>query len=194
MKRTEMDILLALNRLIARMDMDKITTEKIVEEARISRATFYRYFKDKYDVLNRNYKELLDGCLCRCGGYRELFFRLYRHAREEWSDFHRAFSTTGVNSFENYISRYSRSVVEQITSENRSGRGLTAAEELQMDVFCSGISSMYKKWTLGQYALGAAEAADALYALMPATLRDYWFLQTETDRPAAGGVEKHDRY
>ena len=62
MKRTEMDILLALNRLIARMDMEKITTEKIVEEAKISRATFYRYFKDKYDVLNRNYKELLDGC------------------------------------------------------------------------------------------------------------------------------------
>ncbi len=49
-----------------------------------------------------------------------------------------------------------------------------------MDVFCSGISSMYKKWTLGQYALGAAEAADALYALMPPTLRDYWFLQMKT--------------
>lgn len=176
MKRTEMGILLALNRLIARMDMEKITTEKIVEEAKISRATFYRYFKDKYDVLNRNYKELLDGCLRQCGGYRELFTLLYRHAREEWSDFHRAFSTTGVNSFENYISRYSRSVVEQITSENRDGQGLTSKEQLQLDVFCRGISDMYKKWTLGQYALDADAAADALFAMMPATLRDYWFL------------------
>ena len=171
-----MDILLALNRLIARMDMEKITTEKIVEEAKISRATFYRYFKDKYDVLNRNYKELLDGCLRQCSGYRELFTLLYRHAREEWSDFHRAFSTTGVNSFGNYISRYSRSVVEQITSENRGGQGLTAKEQLQLDVFCRGISDMYKKWTLGQYALDADAAADALFAMMPATLRDYWFL------------------
>ena len=176
MKRTEMDILLALNRLIARMDMEKITTEKIVEEAKISRATFYRYFKDKYDVLNRNYKELLDGCLRQCGGYRELFTLLYRHAREEWSDFHRAFSTTGVNSFENYISRYSRSVVEQITSENRDGQGLTSKEQLQLDVFCRGISDMYKKWTLGQYDLDADSAADALLAMMPATLRNDWFL------------------
>jgi len=35
---------------------------------------------------------------------------------------------------------------------------------------------MYKKWTLGQYALDADAAADALFAMMPATLRDYWFL------------------
>ena len=37
MKRMEMDTLLALNRLIARMDMEKTSTEKIVE-AKISRA------------------------------------------------------------------------------------------------------------------------------------------------------------
>ena len=187
MKRTEMDILLALNRLIARMDMEKITTRKIIDEAKISRATFYRYFKDKYDVLNRNYKELLDSCLRECGGYRELFLLLFRHAQKEWSDFHRAFSTTGVNSFENYISSYSRSVVEQITAENRGGQGLTAEEELQMDVFCSGISVMYKKWTLGKYDLSATAAADALYAAMPATLRNYWFLRTEGQVPVISG-------
>ena len=179
MKRTELDILLALNRLIARMDMEKITTEKIVAEAKISRATFYRYFKDKYDVLNRNYKELLDNCLRQCRGYRGLFYLMFRHAREEWSDFHRAFSTTGVNSFESYISSYSRSVVEKITVENRGPQGLSAEEQLQLDVFCCGTSVMYKKWTLGQYALSADAAADALFAAMPATLRDYWFVRTE---------------
>ena len=123
MKRTELDILLALNRLIIRTDMNNITTEKIVQEAKISRATFYRYFKDKYDVLNRNYKELLDSCMNQSSNYRELFFRMYQYAQQKWSDFHRAFSTSGVNSFENYISAYSRSVVEQITTENREGWG-----------------------------------------------------------------------
>ncbi|MBP3210557.1 MAG: TetR/AcrR family transcriptional regulator [Oscillospiraceae bacterium] len=175
MKRTELDILLALNRLIIRTDMNNITTEKIVQEAKISRATFYRYFKDKYDVLNRNYKELLDSCLNQSSNYRELFFRMYQHAQQEWSDFHRAFSTSGVNSFENYISTYSRSVVEKITTENRGGLGLTEEEQLQLDVFCMGISGMYKKWTLGQYALTADSAADALFSSMPATLRNYWF-------------------
>ena len=180
MKRTEMDILLALNRLIAREEMEKITTEKIVKEAMISRATFYRYFKDKYDVLNRNYKELLDERLRQCSGYRDLFYLLFLHAQEEWTDFHRAFSTTGVNSFENYISSYSRSIVEQITRLNQDGQGLTPEEDLQLDVFCSGISMMYKKWTLGQYAISSAAAADCLYAMMPESLKYDW-LQLMSD-------------
>lgn len=176
MERTERDIIYAFNRLIARAEIEKITTQMIADEAGIGRATFYRYFKDKYDVLNRNYKELLDNCLQRCDNYRDLFFLLYSFARDEWSNFYRAFYTTGVNSFENYVYSYSKSVVEQITAQNRSGEGLTAAEAMQLDVVCYGISYMYKKWTLGQYPLDPDAAADALYAIMPESLKNYWFV------------------
>ena len=36
---------------------------------------------------------------------------------------------------------------------------------------------MYEKWTLGQYPLTPDEAADALFAVMPESLRGYWFLE-----------------
>lgn len=176
MERTERDIIYAFNRLIARAGIEKITTQMIADEAGVGRATFYRYFKDKYDVLNRNYKKLLDNCLQRCDNYRDLFFLLYSFARDEWSNFYRAFYTTGVNSFENYVYSYSKSVVEQITAQNRGGEGLTAAEAMQLDVVCYGISYMYKKWTLGQYPLDPDAAADALYAIMPESLKNYWFV------------------
>ena len=48
--RTKREIVAAFNRLIARSEMEKITTLRIAEEAEVSKATFYRYFKDKYDV------------------------------------------------------------------------------------------------------------------------------------------------
>lgn len=179
MNHTESEIVHALNRLIARVEMDRITTQMIVEEAGVSRATFYRHFKDKYDVLNRNYKDLLDSCLRQSRNYRELFFQLYTFARDEWSGFHRAFHTTGVNSFESFITEYSRSVVEAITRQNRSGAGLTEAEALQLDVFCFGVSSMYRKWTHNEYSLSPEAAADALFALTPSTLRDCWFVEKE---------------
>ncbi len=175
MERTERDIIHAFNRLLAKMPAEKITTQMIADEAMIGRATFYRYFKDKYDVLNRNYKNLLDSCLPDCSNYRDLFYALYCYARDEWSGFQRAFMTTGVNSFENYVFQYSRSVVEEITRQNRNGSGLSPSECLQLDVFCYGITYMYRKWTMNLYALDPDTAADSLYAIMPETLKTYWY-------------------
>lgn len=176
MERTERDIMQAFNRLLEKREIEKITTQMIADEAGIGRATFYRYFRDKYDVLNRNYKELLDACLAKCTNYRDLFFHLFTYAREEWAGFRRAFHTTGVNSFENYIYRYSRDIVLQITAENRGSVDLTEAEKLQLDVVCYGISYMYKQWTLGNYHLTPEDAADALFAIMPESLKHFWFV------------------
>mgnify|MGYP007056268430 FL=1 len=66
--------------------------------------------------------------------------------------------------------------MERITAQNREGGGLTPEETMQLDVVCYGISYMYKKWTLGQYPLEPDAAADALYAIMPESLKHYWFV------------------
>ena len=118
--RTKREIVAAFNRLIARSDMEKITTLRIAEEAEVSKATFYRYFRDKYDVLNYNYQSLLDRSLKQCGNYRDLYVLLYSFARDQWQNFTRAFNTTGINSFDNFIYSYSRDVVEE--SRNRTER------------------------------------------------------------------------
>lgn len=178
-ERTKQAIVSAFNRLIAKAEIEKITTEKIAAEAGVSKATFYRYFKDKYDVLNYNYQALLDSAVEQCDNYRDLFGLLYSHARDAWTEFHRAFYTTGVNSFESFVYSYSKSVVCEITAQNRGGAMLTQEEELQVDVLCWGISYMYKKWTLGQYDLDPDAAADALYALMPERLKHLWYVQTQ---------------
>lgn len=176
-ERTRQAIVTAFNRLIAKAEIEKITTEKIASEAGVSKATFYRYFKDKYDVQNYNYQELLEHALEQSDNYRDLFYLLYSFARDEWAGFRKAFYSTGVNSLENFIYSHSKSVVEQITAQNRGGAALTPEENMQTDVLCCGISYMYKKWTLGQYPLDPDAAADALYALMPESLKHLWFVQ-----------------
>ncbi|MBQ3050267.1 MAG: helix-turn-helix transcriptional regulator, partial [Clostridia bacterium] len=54
-ERTRLTILHAFDRLVERVGFSKITVSMLVKEAGVSRATFYRYFKDKYDVMNYNY-------------------------------------------------------------------------------------------------------------------------------------------
>lgn len=174
-QHTRQDIVDAFNRLILKIELERITVADIAREAGIGKATFYRYFKDKYDVMNDNYKQLLDGYLMQCSNYRDLYYMLYRGGQTQLKSISRAFHSTGVNSFENYIYSYSMSVAERITRENRGGQGFTPEEVLQVDVFCYGISYMYKKWTLGQYPISAEKAADLLYAMMPESLKYYWF-------------------
>lgn len=165
-------IVQAFNELIAQADFERISVGMICERAGVSRATFYRHFKDKYAVMNQNYKELLDRLIRpdACPNYRELFLRLFE-ARPTWQRIARAFKTTGVNSLSVYIADYSYDAALEVTRRARNGEGFTPAEALQMDVFCYGVSHMYERWVAGDYALEPAEAADALFAVFPESLR-----------------------
>lgn len=176
--RTRKNIIDAFNQLIKSHDIENISVAMIVREADISKATFYRYFSDKYDVMNANYKELLDHYASpgKSGSYLELYELLYKHGIRNWKFLQRAFDTTGYNSFCKFIGEYSNAMIEKVTRQNRNGAGLTEAEKLQCDVFCIGVSFMYRNWIFEKYPLTPAEAARALYDIMPATLRDYWWV------------------
>ena len=50
LSRTENAIIDAFNRLMDKNDFNKISVEMILDTADVSRSTFYRYFKDKYEV------------------------------------------------------------------------------------------------------------------------------------------------
>lgn len=175
--RTKNAIVDSFNYLIRTTEFEHITAKKIADVAGISKATLYRYFKDKYEIMNYNYKELLDRLLesPNCSDYRSLYYLLFYFGKRDWQFLHRAFKITGPNSLSDFIYEYSTETVLQITRMNRNGDGLSPSEQLQIDVFCIGISAMYRKWIFEGYPLTASEAADALFELMPDSLKYYWF-------------------
>ena len=167
----------AFNRLIIEIDFHKISVEMIMNEAGVSRSTFYRYFKDKYDVMNANYKNILDYYIRpeRSKNYRDLCFHLFTYAQDHLPMFRRALDSTGFNSFSNFIYEYSYQTALKITRLNRNGSGFTPTEELQVDVFCNGICAVYKNMVCQRYQIDASSAADALYEMMPESLKHYWW-------------------
>lgn len=175
-ERTKQAIVDSFNRLIMHTRFEDITVGDIIAGADVSKATFYRYFRDKYDVMNSNYKVLLDYFVhySECASYRDLYRRLYVAGETQLRTIQGTFRSSGVNSFESFIFTYSKQIVIEITEANRQGEGLTDIEEMQLDVFCYGISYMYRKWIEGKYSVGADEAADKLYDMMPETLKRYW--------------------
>ena len=44
----------AMKELLVHTPVDKITVKQIVDQCDVTRPTFYRHFKDKYDLINWN--------------------------------------------------------------------------------------------------------------------------------------------
>ena len=44
-----------------------------------------------------------------------------------------------------------------------------------MDVFCNGICAVYRNMAFQRYEIDASTAADALYEMMPESLKHYWW-------------------
>ena len=49
----------ALKQCMSKMPVEKITVKEIVEECGTTRQTFYRNFKDKYDLINWYFDKIL---------------------------------------------------------------------------------------------------------------------------------------
>ncbi|MBO6127261.1 MAG: TetR/AcrR family transcriptional regulator C-terminal domain-containing protein [Pseudobutyrivibrio sp.] len=176
-ERTRDSILRAFNQLIIRYDLSQITVDMIIKNSKVSKATFYRYFKDKYDVMNLNYKLLLDELSSPkiSSSYLELYEHLFEYGQKKWKFLQRAFEMQGTNSMYEYIASYSKNLVFEITADNRNGGTLTSTEEFQLDIFLAGISTIYKTYIFDKYQLPPHEAAKALYDLMPLSLRTMWW-------------------
>lgn len=174
---TEREIIIAFNKLLSKQDLKKITVSMIIAEAHVSRSTFYRYFKDKYDVMNANFKHLLNHYIFsdQCKNYRDMFFHIFDIIQTDWKSLKRLFESTGINSFNNYVANYSYEVALAITKENRDGRGFTPKEKIQCICYCYAVSEACKNWIQGECDLSADEMADALFELAPASLKHYWW-------------------
>ena len=175
--RTKKAIIDGFNRLIGEHDFQKISVDMIMKVAGVSRSTFYRHFHDKYEVMNETYKNLLDYYTdpANSSNYRDLCYHLFSYARDNLKIFKNALDSKGFNSFGNFIYEYSYEKALAITKANRDGEGFTPVEELQVDIFCNGICAVYQKIVQQKYDIDPSDAADALYEMMPASLKYYWW-------------------
>lgn len=111
-ERTEDRIIKSFKKLVNENSFDKVTVTMIAEDAGISRPIFYRYFKDKYELMdymlyNEVTKEL--EVLLEHNMILEAIKYLFTHIINEAKLYRKLFETTGQNSFEQVM-------IEQFTN------------------------------------------------------------------------------
>ncbi len=100
-------LIIAMSELMLQKSMDDITTSEILAKSGISRSTFYRRYRDKYDLLTHNYEQLLEKTVMKIadGGisYRTAFRTLYTTIQQDPEFFKNALRSTAANGLRSYI-------------------------------------------------------------------------------------------
>ena len=175
-KSTKQQIWEAFYGLCRTIPFRKITVEMVVRECGISKATFYRHFKDKYDVLNYNSTAIAARIIGErpCKDWHEFLFYMFEEIDKEKQYYRKAFLTSGQNAHSSFLYEYSHSVVKSNYMQFNSLSEMTKEEEFMIAHYCYGCVAIIEDWLNDSSRLSTIQMADLFCELMPEKLRGTW--------------------
>ncbi len=165
---TKQHITDCFNGLSRRYTLDQITVNMIAEAAGVSKSTFYRHFLDKYDVMNYNYKRVLDEIFAvnACKSWNELFLSILSFIERDINRVRHAFLYLGTNSYEQYVFEYSFKRMNEKCVEKR-GSELREDEIFTAKLIIYGCVYAVKDWVFGDKRVSRQELARQIDNAIP---------------------------
>ena len=149
--------------------VDRITVKDIVEGCGLTRQTFYRNFKDKYDLINWYFDKLVLQSFEQIGvGHTvgESLTQKFEFIRSEKAFFTEAFRSDDYNSVKEHdfelILQFYISLIARKTS-----RPLSEELEFLLEMYCRGSVYMTEKWVLGGMKDSPEQMSYKLVEAMP---------------------------
>lgn len=170
--KTKMGIFDALDTLMRNVPFDKITVTQICSEAHISRATFYRYFTDKFAIpqwhLNFAYSKGANE-IGRTLPWREGYYISETIIAERSEFYSNVAKSDDYNAIDNYAPRLRRkTLVETLTDYHH--RQLTERLKFQVDATVELEMHLLPKWHYGAYDATLEELCTWLANAIPREL------------------------
>ena len=165
--KTREIILGSMEKLLKEKTIDKIRVQDIIADAGVSKATFYKYFKDKYDIAMAFYMDNLvsEKLLENDEPYkRERFIKLFTYMKENRSYIKRLLEIEGQNSFQMFLRNetmdiYLQEIADQYHYDDMSSLDLLA------DAYLAASNAVIKKWVETDCKTSVAEIADFILHL-----------------------------
>lgn len=177
-RKTSKELLAESFREIAeRKSIDKITVRDVTENCGYSPATFYRQFKDKYDLIAWDYTRELEAILSGLDGSKIQWRRVLRRYAEFFQERKSYLAnlflhTSGLESFIAYMQEVNFQCLKDI-AERESGRSLDALTEMYIRLYVLGSAQFTCEWILGKWAASPEDLAAVYEQTLPAPLQEY---------------------
>ncbi len=167
-------IIEAFRKLLETRKFDDITVQNILDEAHCSRGTFYRHFKDKYDIMNYYYSASRQAIHSKPGLSGTKKIRLIIDSLIKNAHYFRGVvDTEGTNSFlvftKNSSTRYFLDIYRK---KSDSVDPIPAQVRFMADFLSGGYASIIRDWIIKDNELSKNELAECLYKMTPEEFRD----------------------
>ena len=164
----------AMKTCMRTMPVEKITVKEIVQECGTTRQTFYRYFLDKYDLINWYFDKILLESFEHMGEGTTVYEGLckkFQYIEEEKLFFKAAFRNDQQNclrehDFRLILAFYTRQI------EEKTKEPISENLRFLLEMYCQGSIYMTVQWVLGERKSTPQEMAKALVSAMPSELYD----------------------
>ncbi|MCR5793898.1 MAG: TetR/AcrR family transcriptional regulator [Solobacterium sp.] len=179
-RKTAKEILADSFRELAQdMPINKITVKDIIDNCGYSQATFYRQFKDKYDLIAWSYTKDFEAIIDRRKA-EELSWRESLENSASYFQQHRQYLAnllTHTSGYDSFIinmtaihSRIMNKEFDQLTEIQPADERVRAA----LQIYCYGCVLFSCDWILGKYDLSVKELADVYESAMSEPLRRHF--------------------
>lgn len=161
-----------------RKNVDKITVKDITDNCGYSSATFYRQFRDKYDLIAWDYtRELekilsgVDGSKTEWQGTLKRAARLFQERKGYLANLF--LHTGGLESFMAYMEEVHFQNMKALVEKASGSRHTDRLTEMCTRLYVLGTVRFTCGWILGQYEATEEELAMVFEQTLPARLQHY---------------------
>lgn len=172
--RTRQMLLDAFYELIQEHDFDDITVQMILDRAQLSRGTFYRYYEDKYDLMNSFYRDHVDNLLAQVGetiSLRDAMEAVFHHIEQNKRFYRRAVKTRGIDSFADFLEKYSYDFYASRLPTSDDAAALDPETAIAIEMLCSCHIAALRKWVERDCPLSPEAMARVFYSFVPANVK-----------------------
>ena len=170
--RTREKLARTIKEEMERAPLDKITVTQIVERAGVTRQTFYRNFKDKYDLINWYFDKLVLESFARIGVEKTVCQSLeekFEFIKKEKVFFTEAFRSDDYNSLKEHDFELIMGFYQELITR-RTHKPLEEDIQFLLEMYCRGSVYMTVKWVLSGMKQTPGEMAASLVEAMPPRL------------------------
>jgi hypothetical protein len=173
-ERTKLHLVKAIKEVMVKKPLKEITVNDICSNANITRQTFYRHFKDKYDLIVwyfdrealKNIKKMGISC-----SLREGLVTKFKAMENDKVFFTSAFKVEGLNTLKDYdyhlIYNFYKDAIVKNNPDN-----FTSEIEFELKFYSYGAINMIVDWCKNDMPISAEKFADFMIDSFPPKLRE----------------------